>query len=260
LLVIVAVLFTGLASPGVASAGKIEDLAKQLASDDFRVRTQAALTLGATADGAAVKPLCGAVGDSNQTVRLAVVAALGKLGKDEGAACLRRARGSEKDSAVTTAIDKSLEKIAVGGDPPPPRASAKYYVSIQVTNKTKRPSLEVEGLVRKAMQEKLLANPLVAIAPRGETNQAAAEIIKNKKLTGYLLIASVEPFDYSGGALKVQLKVSMFTYPDRALKAEFGPWLKQTGTPSADPAGETNLIKMTSGNAADQFVKVANSL
>ncbi|MBK6513788.1 MAG: HEAT repeat domain-containing protein [Polyangiaceae bacterium] len=249
-----------LLAPSMAIAGKVDDLAKQLASDDYRVRTQAALTLGATADAAAVKPLCGAINDSNQTVRLAVVAALGKLGKEDGAACLRKLKGSEKDASVKTAIDKSLEKIALGGDPPPPRAGAKYYVAIQVTNKTSRPNLEVEGVVRRAMQEKLLANSACAVAPRDETAAQAAAVLKKGKMSGYLLIASVEPFDYAGGNLKVQLKVTMWTYPDRSLKAEFSPWLKMQGASKGDTKGETQLLQMTGGTAADSFVKVAASL
>ena len=130
------------------------------------------------------------------------------------------------------AIDKALEKIALGGDPPPPGASAKYYAAIQVTNKTKRSNLEVEGLVRKALQKKLLSNSACAVAPRSETTQQAKDVIKAKNLKGYLLIASVEPFNYSGGNLTVQLKGTMLTYPDKALKAEFGRKLKQEGTPS----------------------------
>ena len=44
-------------------------LADQLKSnDDYRVRTQAALALGASGDDAAVKPLCDALGDSNPSV------------------------------------------------------------------------------------------------------------------------------------------------------------------------------------------------
>lgn len=247
-------------TPSLAFAGKVDDLAKQLASDDYRVRTQAALTLGATGDGAAVKPLCSAVSDSNQTVRLAVVAALGKLGKEDGAACLKKAKGSESDKDVKAAIDKALEKIALGGDPPLPRSGAKYYVAIQVTNKTGRPNLEVEGIVRRSMQEKLLANSACAVAPRDENAAQATAVTKKSKLTGYLLIASVEPFDYAGGNLKVQLKVTMWTYPERSLKAEFSPWLKMQGASKGDTKGETQLLQMTGGAAVDSFIKVAASL
>jgi hypothetical protein len=245
---------------GTAFAGKIDDLVKQLGSDDFRVRTQAALALGATYDNAAVKPLCGKTGDSNQTVKLAVIAALGKLGKDEGTNCLKAARKKETDGTVNAAIDKAIEKSFLGGDPPSPGPSAKWYVAVQVTNKTGRPNLEVEALVRKAMQEKLLANSSCAMAPRNESNQQANDLIKNRKLKGYLLIASVEPFNYSGGNLTVQLKVTMWTYPDRALKAEFGPKLTQQGTPKTDVEGESLLVKMASQTSVENLTKVAASL
>ncbi len=244
---------------GAAQAGKIDDLAKQLQSDDYRVRTQAALTLGATRDVAAVKPLCGAIGDSNQTVRLAVVAALGKLGRDEGVPCLRKAKGSEKDSTVTAAIDKALEKIALGGDPPPPGSGAKYYVAIQVANKTKRPSLEIESIVRKSIQEKLLSNASCAVAPREESNKQASSIIKARNLTGFLLTASVEPFEYSGGNLKVQLKVAVSTYPENSIKASFSPWFK-TQADKNSTEDENKLLKMTGTNVAESFIKVAGTL
>lgn len=243
-----------------AFAGRIDDLVKQLKSDDWRIRTQAALGLGSTYDKAAVKPLCGALGDSNSSVKLSVIAALGKLGFDEGSPCLKTAKGSEKDAAAISAIDKALEKIVLGGDPPPPRSSAKYYLAIQVTNKTKRGAIEAEGLVRKAMQAKCLANAACAVAPRSETAAQGKDITKNKNLKGYLLIASVEPFAYKGGNLTVQLKVTMWTYPDKALKAEFGPKLTQEGTASEDKASENVLVGMASDTAVESFLKVAASL
>ena len=259
-LVMGSVVLLALLTAGTAFAGKIDDLVKQLGSDDFRVRTQAALALGATYDNAAVKPLCGKTGDANQTVKLAVIAALGKLGKDDGTTCLKAARKKETDGTVNAAIDKAIEKSFLGGDPPSPGPSAKWYVAVQVTNKTGRPNLEVEALVRKAMQEKLLANASCAMAPRNESNQQATDLIKNRKLKGYLLIASVEPFNYSGGNLTVQLKVTMWTYPERALKAEFGPKLTQQGTPKTDVDSESLLMKMASQTSVDSLTKVAASL
>lgn len=260
LLTFVALLVSFSVSSTALAAPSINDLIQQLKSDDFRLRTQAALSLGATRDPAAVAPLCGALTDSNQTVKLAAVAGLGKLGRDEGATCLKKAKPNEKDSTVAGAMDKAIENIAVGGDPPMPGASAKYYVAIQVTNKTGRGNLEVERAVRMAVQEKLLANSAYAIAPRNETAAQAGAVVKGRKLTGYVLMASAEPFVYAGGNLTVQLKVTMWTYPDRALKAEFGPKLTQQGTPKPDPASEITLIKMASQVAAESTVKVAASL
>ena len=114
--------------------------------------------------------------------------------------------------------------------------------------------------MRKAIQAKCVGNSSCAFAPRSETAAQGKEITTNKKLKGYLLIASVEPMNYSGGSLTVQLKVTMWTYPDKALKAEFGPKLKQEGTPSEDRASEDVLMGMASDTAFDSFLKVAASL
>jgi hypothetical protein len=239
---------------------RLDRLVKQLASSDFRLRTQAALGLGALRDPAAVSPLCGAVSDANQTVKLAAIAGLGKLGRDEGRGCLRQVRSKESDPAVVGAIDQALEKIALGGDPPLPASGAKLYVALQVTNKTGRPELEVEGLVRRSLQEKLLASPLLAVAPRGETPQQAKQILTSKRMTGYLLVAAAEPFLYKNGDLTVQLRVTMWTYPDKALKAEFGPKVTQQGTSVGDKDSENMLLQLASESAAQSFLKVAPSL
>ena len=56
---------------------KISALIKRLrSSDDFRVRTQAALALGASKSKRAINPLCSALEDSSTTARAASAAAL----------------------------------------------------------------------------------------------------------------------------------------------------------------------------------------
>ena len=50
-------------------------------TDDFRVRTNAALALGATNDDGAVSPLCGGLDDPSAVVRQAVAVALKKLAR-----------------------------------------------------------------------------------------------------------------------------------------------------------------------------------
>jgi HEAT repeat protein len=59
-----------------SAADKIDKLSSQLKSaDDFRVRTQAALALGASKSKRALKPLCAGLEDSSATVRAASAAA-----------------------------------------------------------------------------------------------------------------------------------------------------------------------------------------
>lgn len=93
-------------------------------SDDYRVRTQAALALGASGDDAAVQPLCGALADGNATVKVAAAAALGKLSKAAGLSCSQSAEKTEAEPSVKTQLQKSIASLQAastpGGPPPPP--------------------------------------------------------------------------------------------------------------------------------------------
>lgn len=238
-------------------------LAEQLkTNDDYRVRTQAALALGASGDDAATKPLCDALSDANASVKVAAAAALGKLGKPAGLSCLRRAEGREQTPAVKSQIQKSIAALSTGGvaAPPPPGADTKYYVAIEITNKTGRPESEIEPLLRAAMQSKILAKPGYAVAPKGETLAQGKKILNGKKLKGFYLLATVEPAVYQGGNLTQVVRVSMWTYPSKSLQGEFAPKLTQSGTPTKDVQSENVLMKMCVENAIETFQKIVASL
>lgn len=258
-----------LALPTPAWAATVKELIQQLkTSEDFRVRTQAALSLGASGDDLAVQPLCGALNDANVAVKVAAAAALGRLGKPAGLPCLKAAQGKETAPTAKAQMEKSIAQLegASGGlapapaTPPAPGADTKFYVAIQVSNKTSRPAAEVETMIRGAMQEKLLAVKGYAVAPKSETAAQGGQIVKGKKLKGFYLIATVEAPVYAGGDLSQTVRVSMWTYPDKALQGEFAPKFVQSGTPKADPQGEAILMKMCVEAAVEKFQKVAASL
>lgn len=239
-------------------------LAEQLRNnEDYRVRTQAALALGASGDDAATKPLCDALSDSNLSVKVAAAAALGKLGKPAGLPCLQRAAGREQAPSVKSQIEKSIATLSSGGGvaaPPPPGADTKYYVAIEVSNKSGRPESEIEPLIRGAIQAKLLSKPGYAVAPKGETLAQGKKILNGKKMKGFYLLATVEPAIYQGGNLTQVVRVSMWTYPGKALQGEFAPKLTQSGTPTKDTQSEDVLMKMCVENAVETFHKVVASL
>jgi hypothetical protein len=261
---------------GIARAEpSVAYLTEQLrTSDDSRVRTQAALALGKSGDDAAVSPLCGALSDSNASVKVAAAAALGKLGKPAGLPCLRAAQAKETTANVKAQIEKSIAALGTAGSsgsggspspsspssPPPPAADTKYYVAIQVTNKTSRPAAEVDAIVRAAIQDKLLAKKGYAVAPKSETAAQGGQIVKSKKLKGYFLIATVEAPVYGGSDLTQVVRVTMWSYPEKSLQAEFAPKLTQSGTSKGDTQSETLLMKMCAENATESFQKVAASM
>jgi hypothetical protein len=255
---VASLLFVAFSREAQAGPKKIDSIVQQLkTSDDFRVRTQAALALGASDDEAAVKPLCDALSDDNAMVKQSAAAALEKLGKAAGLPCLKAALAKETAAGPKKQIQKAMDALA---GPPPPGPGSKYYVGIEVTNKTKRKADEVDSIVRNAAQKKLLGKPGYAVAPKGESSADAGKIVKSKKLAGYYLIASVEPPVYEGGNLTQVVRVTMWTYPTKALKAEFSPKLTQSDTPKPDPESEKELIKLCIETAIDSFAKVVASL
>jgi hypothetical protein len=243
---------------------KTATLAEQLKNDDYRVRTQAALALGSSGDEAAISPLCGALSDENASVKTAAAAALGKFNKPASLKCLEAAVAKESTPAVKQTIQKSIDTLKASASapaaPPPPGKDAKFYVAIEITNKTGRPATEVEAIVRAAMQAKLLAKSGYAVAPKGETTAQGGTIVKTKKLKGFILMATVEAPVYSGGSLSVKISVAMATYPDKSIQASFSPKLTQSNTPSGDKKSEDALFKLCSESAIDSFVKVTSSM
>src|SRR6478736_4351171 len=87
------------ASYSASAQSRVGFLIDQLQhATDFRLRTQAALALGASDDGSATQPLCEALDDTNDSVRSAAAAALGKLKKSAGLSCLREHSGEANAS------------------------------------------------------------------------------------------------------------------------------------------------------------------
>ncbi|HKO46223.1 MAG TPA: HEAT repeat domain-containing protein, partial [Polyangiaceae bacterium] len=140
----------------------LDRLVRNLASgSDFRIRTQAALALGASKSARAVEPLCSALTDANATVRAASAAALGRLHLG-GAECLQKRLANEASDTVKSAIVKALDPVFT--------PETKYYVAIgKIADKTGRAGDEVDTIVHSAMAGAAAALPVFTLAPPGET-------------------------------------------------------------------------------------------
>jgi len=248
-------------SLSVSGQGKTGFFTEQLKNaTDFRVRTQAALALGASDDPGAVAPLCDALNDASDSVRSAAAAALGKLKNTVGAGCLKRHLG-ETNAAVRSVVERSLKLLAGGSKvPPPPGPNDTFYVAIgPVTDKTGRADSSVQDLVAMTMQDKLLSLRGYAVAPAGESVPVAKRVIKDKGLKGYFLQTRVETPQSNGADLTVVIRVTMWSYPAKALQGEFAPRLTMSGASAGDKDSENNLIKMAVEKAVESFARVAES-
>ena len=246
-------------------------LAERLKAEDFRVRTNAALALGATNDEAAVQPLCGALADANEVVRQAAAAGLKRLAKPSSVACMRARVSAEPSDAVKLQLSRAIDAIAAAAPAPaatgasaaspmdaPPKnvPGAKIYVSVSpVANATSRAQADVDRAVLAAVRAKLESLGTIQIAPRGEAPEAARAVLSKRKLKGYYLSISIDKFEYAAGNLKVNLKMAVLTYPGKDLKGEVPAGVVQTGVRPGDARAEDNLMAMAASRAVELFAQ-----
>jgi hypothetical protein len=254
-------LVVAFASTDARADGRTQFLVDRMKAEDFRVRTNAALQLGQTGDPVAVPALCGGLDDSNDAVRSASAVALKRLGKSEGVACLKKHKDTERSDDVKLQISRAIEGLEGGGgggdETPKFVPTAKFYVSMSpITNSTGRAQGDIEKIVGGAIKAKLNGSPDHQLAPRGESQEAARGVIAKRKFkNAYYLSIKVEPFDYSGGNLRVRVSISIQSYPGRDLRGEVPVGLTQTGVRPGDHGAEDNLMNMAATKCVEQFAQ-----
>ena len=235
---------------------RVDKLIDQLeSSEDFRVRTQAALALGASKTKRALSPLCKALEDSNTTVRAASAAALGKL-RLGGRECLQKRLAGEPNASVKASIKKAIGLVAPAGSAEPAiTSSTRYYLAIgKTTDKTGRNGSEVDGIVRAAMLRTAAGIEGYAVAPDGETApQAKKRLGKFKKLKAFFFLPRVASPKYADSNLTVKLEVAVFTYPDKALRGTYSVNFTQENVSSQDTEAENDLIRIAAERAVEKF-------
>jgi hypothetical protein len=252
-------LLVALATVPARAQGDVDRMVDRLRNSrgsDFRVRTQAALALGASKSQRAVQPLCSALSDENTTVRAAAAAALGKL-QLGGAQCIEARLKTEQSSTVKTAMQKALDLVRGGGEPTF-RPDSKFYVAIgKTSDKSGRTGDGVDRMVRAAMVS--AAGPLgIVIAPATETPEdAKRRLAAHKGVRAFYFSPRVAPFDYANGNLKVRLEIAFFTYPDKAMLGNFAVPLTQEGVPARDTISEDELLQMAAERAMEKLAPIA---
>ena len=201
-------------------------------SSQFRVRAQAAISLGAVeSSSTAVSALTAALGDAHPAVRAAAANSLGRIGSSTAVAALRRLERDPEEpvrSAATAAIAKltTSERFNVASTrstptPEVPSGPPRYYVSVA------QPGSRVSTIDRKALssaqsfiKQRVGQIDGVMLAPDGENNQAADRVLKQKNLKGFYLDSSIVSVEKkSNGGTRVAVSVIVATYPGRDMRA-----------------------------------------
>lgn len=248
----------------VHAQSQIQLLTKRLKDpSSFQVRVQAALALGASDSDQAVRPLCGALDDDTSSVRAAAAAAIGRLRRQSGVACLRSRLKRESNDSVQNqlrrAIDRIEQDVALRSDARSSRSptrGSRWYVAVDETkNKTNRSKGDVDLLVQATIRKTLMAEQKVALAPAGQDKGSFENLARQHRVQGYMLRPTVEAISYDGANLTVAVRVTLFTYPAMALQAEFAPKLSMSGTTARDREAEDKLIRMAAERAASKFLE-----
>jgi hypothetical protein len=256
LLVATAWMFVGRAALA-QGAGDVDRTIDNLKNgSDFRVRTQAALALGASHSPRATAALCGGLADPNDTVRAAAAAGLGKL-QLGGSDCLNARLAHEPSPIVKSAIQRALEQVK-GGATPTIGPSTKFYISIgKTTDKSGRKGDGIDQLVHASMAGAASALAVV-IAPDSESADDAKKVLAaHKNVRAFYLSPKVGPIEYGPDTLKVRLEIAIFTYPDKSLLGNFAVPLTQQGVSGKDPDSEDDLVKMAAERALQKFPSIA---
>ncbi|HSC85802.1 MAG TPA: HEAT repeat domain-containing protein [Polyangiaceae bacterium] len=167
-----------LAYADAPATGGMAELAQRFASKDFRVRVQAALLLGKTADGAALPVLLNGLRDESAAVRAASAAALATL-SDPAALDALRARRGDDNAAVRRQIESTIgalekQQKAEGIE----RAKATLLVKLDgVKNRSSSGAPEALGAAAQATRAAFRKIPGVALLHPSEDPAAAAKTL-----------------------------------------------------------------------------------
>lgn len=193
-------------------------------SDTFRVRAQAAISLGRMeASEQLVDALTAALRDAHPAVRTAAAASLERLADVRAIPALRAAR-RDRDSSARRAIrsaQRALERVAARQEPEAPDAAdAQFYVGVGL------PGSQNANLSRGVLQgaQAFLRRQVaglsgVRLAPDGESNRAATRAIRSGSMTGYYIDSSIVRVEETSSGTRVVVSVIVGTYPGRDMRA-----------------------------------------
>ncbi|HEX2678773.1 MAG TPA: HEAT repeat domain-containing protein [Polyangiales bacterium] len=198
-------------------------------SSQFRVRAQAAISLGAVDPSPTVLGALGnALRDVHPAVRAAAANSLGRVG-DKSLVPALRALDRDPEEPVRNAAKTALAKLegapsggSVGPSPEPrPSGPAQYYVAVaQCASRV--PGVEQSALsqARSSIQERVQQMDGVVIAPEGESSDAVERVLKKRNLRGYYIDCSIMSVEKKpDGGTRVAVSLILATYPGRDMRA-----------------------------------------
>ncbi|MCZ6805956.1 MAG: HEAT repeat domain-containing protein [Deltaproteobacteria bacterium] len=189
-------------------------------SGAFRVRTQAALSLGQLDPSPlSVAALERAVRDKHPAVRVSAISSLHRLGAKEALPTVKQAtRDGNKSvrraaSVAVTALEAIGERQRGPGKP-------RHLVAVGMPGaKADRVSRQMLFDARIFLSEKLLELSGIELAPDDLSPADAKREIARRKLRGYYLESSIVTLKPRGNGVRAEVSVIILSYPGRDMRA-----------------------------------------
>jgi hypothetical protein len=197
-------------------------------SSQFRVRAQAAISLGTVEKSLAARgALTAALRDPHPAVRAAAATSLGRIGDASDVVALKKL-DRDPEEPVRNAARASIGKLGTApvetiAEPKPttPTGPARFYVAVG------EPATRVQAVDAPALKEarafikqRVAQIDGVRIAPDSESVQAAEKVLQRERLKGFYIESSIVSVEKkAGGGTRVAVSVIVATYPGRDMRA-----------------------------------------
>ena len=184
----------------------------------YRVRVQAANTLGQIRCQDGVPALVRALNDDHELVVISAATALGQIADTSVIPKVAAALNSNSNKAAKSQLQATLRVLkALSGEGAVEDAqSAKPEFLIHIDamgNSSEVQRDELTDLLRNVVIKRLRREPGVIIQEPGMTAKSVTRKLKKEKLRGYILSGSILRMEHSGDQLIVKLSLNVFTNP-----------------------------------------------
>jgi hypothetical protein len=236
-------------------------------SDQYRVRVQAALSLGEIGGRGANAALRDALRDEHAAVRTAAAAALGRLG-DPGSIGALEALEHDGNAGVRSAARRSLRSLrAAAAAPPPeeeapvqeaaPNRNARFYVGVgDMGSRAGTRDGELKGLLKRFVRDALSKSSTIRVAPDGESPQASGRVIDRGHLQGYFLTGSVLKLQQtSPGMMHAEVSVMVLTNPGRDLRMMLNGSANASARSADDRTAQDMALQGAASAAVGSFAR-----
>jgi hypothetical protein len=199
-------------------------------SSQFRVRAQAAISLGAMqADSKVVEALGRALRDEHPAVRAAAANSLGRIADPASLTALKAAT-TDSEAPVRAAASAAVTRVeaakrSAGGSvvttPAVPAGPARYYIAVGAPASRATGVSETDlRTAHQVLKTRVQEIDGVVLAPANESNSTAQQVLKSRKLKGFYLESSVTSIENKpDGGVRAVVSLVVATYPGRDIRA-----------------------------------------